>query len=103
MSDQMHNTVFKKINQINWEENNPQKKFHKWLLLYDHNNITNVKKIEKFIELIDKCLEISPYKINDDKVQASLVKNVYFMKKVLNTTISYLTQKKLLKKYNITY
>ena len=41
------------------------------------------------------------YKVDDDKVQESLVKNVYFMKKVLNTTISYLTQKKLLKKYNI--
>ena len=41
------------------------------------------------------------YKVNDYEVQSSLEKNVYFMKKVLNTTISYLTQKKLLKKYNI--
>lgn len=43
------------------------------------------------------------YKMNDDKVQASLVKNGYFMKKILNATISYLTQKKILKKYNIHY
>ena len=53
-----------------------------------------------------KCLRngrYQRYKVDDDKVQESLVKNVYFMKKVLNTTISYLTQKKLLKKYNILY
>ena len=54
----------------------------------------------------EKCIKNGRHqrhKFDDDKVQESLVKNVYFMKKVLNTTVSYLTQKKLLKKYNITY
>jgi len=54
----------------------------------------------------DKCLNNGRHqrhKFDDDKIQASLVKNVYFMKKVLNTTISYLTQKNLLRKYNIVY
>ena len=53
-----------------------------------------------------KCLRNGRHqrhKLDDDKVQESLEKNVYFMKKVLNTTISYLTQKKLFKKYNIVY
>jgi hypothetical protein len=54
----------------------------------------------------NKCLKNGRFqrcKLNDDQIQASLVKNVYFMKKVLNTTVSYLTQKKLLEKYNISY
>ena len=53
---------------------------------------------------VENCISkkrFTRYKVNDEKVQESLVRNVNFMKKVLNTTVSYLTQKKLLEKYNI--
>ena len=67
MSDKMHNDLFHKIYEIEKEYNDsPQDKFVKWLLLSDYNGITNVKKINKFIETINKCLEISSYKINND-------------------------------------
>tara|TARA_A100001011_G_C14136175_1_gene767690 strand:+ start:730 stop:987 length:258 start_codon:yes stop_codon:yes gene_type:complete len=67
MSNKMHSDLFHKINEIEKEYNDSsQDKFVKWLLLYDHNGITNVKKINKFIETINKCLETTSYKINDD-------------------------------------
>ena len=45
-----------------------KKKFREWLLLSDYNNITNVRKINIFIKQIEKLLENSSYKINDDNL-----------------------------------
>ena len=37
-------------------------------MLSDHNNITNVRKINIFIKQIEKLLENSSYKIKDDNL-----------------------------------
>ena len=69
MSDKMHRDLFTKLSEIDKEYNDsPQDKFVKWLLLYDHNGVTNVRKINKFVETIKKHLEYSSYKINDDNL-----------------------------------
>ena len=67
-SDEKHQKVWNKLREIHEEYHSPQKKFREWLMLSDHNNITNVRKINIFIKQIEKLLENSSYKINDDNL-----------------------------------
>ena len=67
-SDEKHKKVWDKLNEIHNEYHSPQIKFQNWLMLTDYNDITNVKKIKKFIQQIEKLLEISSYKLIDDNL-----------------------------------
>ena len=46
-------------------------------------------------------MKFRTYKIKQQRIEKSMESNMLFMKKVLNTTISFMTQKKLLKKYRL--
>ena len=52
------------------------------------------------IELLKK-MKFRTYKIKQERIEKSMESNMLFMKKVLNTTISFMTQKNLLKKYRL--
>ena len=64
------NKFFKKINKQRYDDYIKEKnnKFHEWLYLNDHNQITNNDKILLFINDIELLIKKNNYFINDEKL-----------------------------------